>query len=450
MKSNNTKLLVGPDDYVKPLDAGLLGLQHVLAMDVYVPPVILSGILMMSLSGKMGLLQATFLAAGIGTLLQTLLFMKMPVSQGPSFVPLGAAAGIVLAGGGITNGMGTLIGAIVVGSILLILLGITGLFQKVINTLVPALVGGVIITNVGLSLIPSALNENIFKAQGNIYQNIILAGVTALTLLLFVSLGIRFPKTQRLFRTSAIILALLTGTVIATFMGRFNWHVVTNAPWFSFPQGTVLKYGIHFSIPAILTFIIIYGVLTTETTGTWFAMSAVTDHAISKKQWNMGIIGEGLSCLIAGLLGTTPVTGYSTNAGVISITGVASKRVFVSASIWFIILGFFSKLAAFLSAIPAPVIGGVFAIICVTIMLNGLNVIRQLTPGESDLYIIGIPMILTLALVLLPSSVIKAAPQIIQYLLGSPIAISAIAAILLNLFMPHSVISEKSSSKVTD
>lgn len=188
---------------------------------------------------------------------------------------------------------------------------------------------------------------------------------------------------------------------------------------------------------AIMTFVIIYAVLMTETTGTWFAMSAVTDSPISKKQWNHGIIGEGISCLIAALLGGSPVTGYATNAGIISITGVASKKVFVSAGIWFIIFGFFNKLAAFLSAIPAPVIGGIFAIICSTIMLNGLNVIRTLHTQERDMYIIGIPIILCIAIIIMPQSLVKATPQMIQYLLESPISICALAAIILNLILPR-------------
>jgi Xanthine/uracil permeases len=71
-------------------------------------------------------------------------------------------------------------------------------------------------------------------------------------------------------------------------------------------------------------------------------------------------------------------------------------------------------------------------------MLNGLNVIRGLETTDRDLYIIGIPIVLTLALVLLPASVTKNAPQILQYLLGSPIAVAAIAAIILNLVMPKS------------
>ena len=439
MDNNKSSLLVGPDDKIGMGEAGFLGLQHVLAMDIYVPPIVLAGMMAMGLGDQMGLLQSTFLAAGIGTILQTFVFMKMPVSQGPSFVPLGAAAGVVLASGGLKgNGMGTLIGATLIGSIILIILGATGIFQKIINRLVPALVGGTIITCVGLSLIPTALNDNIFNAGGNVNNNIILASVTALTLLVSVGISLKFKKVRRFFRTSSIILALGVGTIVSTMMGMFNWKEVSEAAWFGLPERTIFHWGINFSPSAIITFIIIYAVITTETTGTWFAMGAVTNHEITDKQWNHGIIGEGLSCMVASLLGTTPVTGYSTNAGVISITGVASKRVFLFAGIWFSILGFFSKLSAFLAAIPAPVIGGVFAIITVTIMLNGLNVIRGLETTDRDLYIIGIPIVLTLALVLLPASITKNAPQILQYLLGSPIAVAAIAAIILNLVMPKS------------
>lgn len=431
-------LVIGPEDHIPTGEATLLGLQHVMAMDVYVPPIILAGMLAMGAADTSGLLQSTFLAAGVGTILQTSIFMKMPMSQGPSFVPLSAAAGIVLASGGLKgNGMATLIGSLVVGAIILVLLGLSGIFQKIINRLVPAVVGGTIITCVGLSLIPSALNSNIFEAKGNVYQNIELASVTALAMLVCVGISIRFPRVQKLFRTGSIVIALLCGTLMSASMGRFNWQSVVDATWFSLPQRTVFHWEISFNWTSILTFLILYAIITTETTGTWFAMGAVINHKITDRQWNHGIVGEGLSCLFAGLCGTTPVTGYSTNAGVVSITGVASRKVFVAAGGWFILLGFFSKLSAFLTAIPDPVIGGVFALITVTIMLNGLNVIRGIKTSDADLYIIGLPIVLTLAIILLPTHITKAAPQIVQYLLGSPIAVAALTAIILNLLMPR-------------
>lgn len=440
---SESSLIYGPNDKVPTGQSILLGLQHVLAMDVYVPPVIIAGLLAMGVAEKMSLIQATFIAAGIGTILQTKFFMKMPISAGPSFVPIGAIVGVYLASGGAKGGMATVIGSLVVGALLMVLLGMTGIFQKVINVLVPSIVGGTIITSVGLSLMPAALNDNIFKAPGHINQNIILASVTGVVLLFAVFLGLYFPKAKHFFKVGSIILALAAGTITATMMGLFDWKVVSQAKWFTFPSFNVFHYGMQFNFSAILTFIVIYAVITAETTGTWFAMSAVTDEKITPKQWNRGIIGEGISCIISALLGSTPVTSYSTNAGVISITGIASKKVFISAGIWFIAVGFLGKVSAFLSAIPAPVIGGVFAIICATIMLNGLKVIKGIRTTERDLYVVGMPIILTMAMILIPASTVKAAPQMIQYVLESSVAVAAIACVILNQIMPKRLQEEE-------
>jgi len=435
MAQEESGLLIGANDKVPVVEAGLLGLQHVLAMDVYVPPLIIAGLLSMSAAQTSGFLQVAFLACGIGTLFQTSLFMKMPMSQGPSYVPIGAIVGVFMGNGAGHGGMATVIGSSIVAAILLILLGFSGFYQKIVNKLVPSIVGGTIITCVGLSLIPSALNDNIFEASGNIYQNIELAVITMVALLLSITIGTYLPKLQKIFKIGSIVIALMVGTIVASFKGLMDWSTVLNADWFSLPKFTALHYGINFNLSAIITFIIIFVVLTTETTGTWFAMSAVTKEKISNKQWNHGIIGEGMSCLVSALLGSTPMTGYSTNAGVVSITGVASRRVFVAAGFWFILLGFFGKLSALLAAIPAAVVGGVFAVIVVIIMLSGLNVIGDLNMTGNKGYIIGVPIVMTLALVFLPDKVINDAPQMIQYLLGSPITVAAVTAVILNLVL---------------
>lgn len=438
MKTQDNGLLYGPEDKIPVWESGLLGLQHVLAMDVYVPPLIIAGLLSMDAAQKTGFLQVAFLACGLGTLIQTIWLLKMPMSQGPSYVPVGAVAGVYLANGASHGGMATVIGSCLVGAILLIILGLTGIYQKIINKLVPPVVGGTIIACVGLSLLPSALNDNIFQAPGNIYQNMELAAITMGALLITIALSNYFRRTRKILKAGSIVIAMFVGTLAAAHMKLFNWSLIQQAPWFSWPQFTAAYYGIHFSVMAIFTFVIIYIVLTTETMGTWFAMSSVTNEPITARQWNRGLIGEGLSCLLAALLGSTPMTGYSTNAGVVSITGVASRRVFIAVGVWFIILGFVGKLSAFLSAIPDAIIGGVFSIICMIIMLNGLKLIKTMTGNE--IYIVGVPMVLTLALILVPAKVISQTPPMLQYFLKSPITIAALTAIILNLVLnwqPH-------------
>lgn len=136
------------------------------------------------------------------------------------------------------------------------------------------------------------------------------------------------------------MIALLAGSLFAASEGLFNWSIIQQAAWITWPKFTVLHYGINFSGDAILTFVLIYLILTSETTVTWFAMSAVTQEPITNRQWNRGLIGKGLTCLISTLLDSTPMTGYSTNAGIVSITRVAIRRVFLAVGIWFAILGF--------------------------------------------------------------------------------------------------------------
>src|SRR2546427_12383904 len=78
------RLIARPDDRVSLSQALLLGLQHVMAMDVYVVPFIIASALALSQADAASMIQSTFLAAGVGTLIQTAWCMRMPVAQGRS------------------------------------------------------------------------------------------------------------------------------------------------------------------------------------------------------------------------------------------------------------------------------------------------------------------------------------------------------------------------------
>ncbi|MFZ1779877.1 MAG: solute carrier family 23 protein, partial [Enterococcus aquimarinus] len=348
-KTNGTNphLTIGVNDHIPTGQAILLGLQHVLAMDVYVVPFIIAAAVSMSPGEASGLIQSTFLGAGIASLIQVLFFLKLPVCQGPSFVPVGAIIGIYLGG----NGMSTVLGSSLVGALAITILGYTGIYKQIVRHFIPTIVSGTIIMIVGLTLLPSAFNGNIFieTATLSMNQNILLAVITAAILILFSMLGVYFPRLGKIFRISSVIIALIIGSIVASFMGGMDFTSVSEASFFSLPNFAFIDYGFDFNLSAIATMIVIYMVLLAETTGTWYAVSSVTGEEITDEQINQGVIGEGFGCLIASLVGTTPVTGYSTNAGIISITGVASKVVFVAASVWFIVLSFLGKLSALIN-----------------------------------------------------------------------------------------------------
>src|SRR5690606_2352452 len=95
-----------------------VGLQHVLAMDLFIPPIILAGLLSFSVADTAFLIQVTFIACGIATLIQAGFAMKRPVMQGPSVVPISALAAI-----GTTAGIPAMIGSLIPGALLIALIG---------------------------------------------------------------------------------------------------------------------------------------------------------------------------------------------------------------------------------------------------------------------------------------------------------------------------------------
>ena len=415
MSKKNRHLTIGVDEDIPFSQSAILGLQHVLAMDVYVPPFILATALALSPGDAAGLIQSTFLGAGLASLIQVLFYLRLPVCQGPSFIPLGAIIGIYM---GSKN---------------------LGIYKYIVKNFIPSIVSGTIIMIVGLTLLPSAFVNNIY-IEGNgltMKQNILLAFITAASLIFFSSLGNYITsRFKRIFQISSVIISLGIGTFCAYLMGGFSTQSIKDASFFSMPKILFLDYDIHFEASAIITMIIIYMVLLAETTGTWYAVSSVMVKPLNDTQINRGVIGEGIGCLLAALVGATPVTGYSTNAGIISITGVASRKVFVVASGWFIVLSFLGKLSAIINSIPAAVIGGVFAVVCIIILLNGFRVVKNLDFSERELYIIGVPLMFTIGLLFIPAGLKASAPQFLQYLIGSPIAVGAIVAIIMNKLIP--------------
>lgn len=431
--ANTERLAVQPDDKISFVKSAILGLQHVVAMDVYVVPFLIAMLIGLSPNQSSALIQSTFIAAGLATIVQTYFCMKLPMAQGPSYVPLGAIVAIYAASGGGEMGWSSVLGASLVGAILVVILGYTGIFNKIVQSFIPPIVGGTIIFIVGLSLLPVAIRDNVYgAADATINQNVLLALISAGALLLFVILGTVFRAKGAIFRITSVMVALIVGCFSANWMGVLNFSAVGSANWFSMPQIPFKDFGFTFNLSAIITMVIIYLVLLAETTGTWFAISNVIDKPLTDKHINKGVIGEGISCLIASGLGSTPVTGYSTNAGIISITGIASRRVFLAVGGWFVLFGCSGKLAALISSIPTAVIGGVFAIVCGIISINGIQVMKNVKIGEKEMYIIAISMILTLALVLIPKEFLYTLPDFVQYLLGSPILGASLAAIVLN------------------
>lgn len=439
--NHKSKLIVGINDPVNPGKAILLGFQHILSMDLYVFPILLAGMLGLSSGDTSYLIQMCFFTCGIATLIQTGLGIKLPVVQGSSFVALSALAAI-----GVSGGMSVLVGSLIPGAVLLCILGFTGLFSKIVNKCIPAYIGGLVIIIVGISLTSTAAG-GVFTNDGGLINNIIPGFAAMITLIIINIVSYKTGYRYTFLNLFSVIASLIVGCIVSGFMGVLDFSAVKEAAWFQLPQ--LFHFGApRFELSSCILMVFIYFIVLIETTGVWITVSDVTNEQLTDERLNRAVIGEGIGCLLGSLFGGTPLTGYSSNAGVISITKIGSRRVVMAAGILLTLMGFCPKLMAVIASVPGAVISGVFLVICQILIANGLKIVAREKMDQKKLLVIGLSIVFTVSSMVISSDVMGMFPSVVQYFLSSGTAVGGITAVVLNLIIPGSNIRETGQNTV--
>jgi len=404
------------------------GVQSVISLNLFLGAIIIAGILQMDVIGTAILITLSFLASGISTLIQAGLFMKYPIVQGVSFVTIGALCAVAF-----THDLATAFGSLILGAVILIALGqfkLFGYIMKVIPPIVAGLVIMLIAVNVGYIAI-----DGLITAPGNVGGNFMLAAIAFVLILVFKTIGNTRWRIATICGRGGVLFAIIIAVVIAALTGQADFSIVAQASWVSAPP--FFHFGFpKFDLASSLVFIVVYIITMIETIGGWFAISHTAKVPITKKDIDKGIVGEGISCVIAAFVGSAPVTSYATNAGVISITKVYSRWAAVGAGVIIVVLSFIPKLMYLIASIPVPILLGVLIALCASMFGSGLRSIHRYPITERNFLIITVPIFLTLLANMLPMSIIGAMPMLLSYFFSSSICIGAVSAIILNLVLP--------------
>lgn len=102
---------------------------------------------------------------------------------------------------------------------------------------------------------------------------------------------------------------------------------------------------------------------------------------MKKSGLHLSLLGDGISNVLSGLVGSPPNTTYGENIGVMAITKVYSVWVIRGAALIATLFSCMGKIAAIIQSIPGPVMGGI------TILLYGVIAtpgIRMLVENKVD------------------------------------------------------------------
>tara|TARA_B100001013_G_scaffold342830_1_gene269450 strand:+ start:2584 stop:3978 length:1395 start_codon:yes stop_codon:yes gene_type:complete len=398
MVNKNNNLLYSIDDKPPLVETTVLGLQHYLTMfgSTLAIPLILSKPL--GLEDKpveLGWLIATmFFVSGITTLLQTTWGNRLPIVQGGTFSFL--APTIAVCGMAALNNSGWEVrmqhvqGAIILGSLVEIGVGATGLVGRLLRFVGPITIAPTI------ALIGLALFKFGAPMAGTHWP------VGGLTIILIILFSQYLKSKHRSFELYPILLAILTAwaaAAILTVAGVFtvghpsftSMENLRNAPWLRVPYP--LQWGIpQFGIAAFVGMLAGYIASMVESIGDYYACARLSGAPTPDKRLiNRGITFEGIGCFVAGLFGTgNGTTSYSENIGAIGLTRVGSRRVVQAGAIIMILLGTVSKFGALFTTIPSPIVGGMYCAMFGMIAAVGLSNLQFVDLNSTrNLFILG-------------------------------------------------------------
>ncbi|MCQ2186658.1 MAG: purine permease [Bacteroidales bacterium] len=418
------------DGTVPVAQAVPFGLQHVLAMFVsnITPIIILANVVGVPADLQGTLIQNCMIIAGIGTLIQLYplwrIGSRLPVVMGISFTFLSLAISI-----GTTMGMGTVIGAVIVGGIFE---GILGLFVKYWIKLVPPIVAATVVTAIGFSLLPIGANS-FAGGQGSAdfgdVHNWIVGSITLLTCLLCQVFGRGF------FRSLSVLMGLIVGYIVALFMGMVDYSALNGIGFISLP--TLLPFKPEFHAGAILSVIAIYMVSATETIGDTSALCAgALKRQPSNKELGGSIACDGFVSSVAGLFGCTPITSFSQNVGLAAMSGVVNRFTIATGAIIMILGGIFPAVGSVLTTIPQAVLGGCTIMMFGSILFAGFDMIAKCGFGNRNMVIVSVALSIGLGFTS-ASQMFDIFPQIIRIIFAENcVAAVFLLAVLLNLLLP--------------
>lgn len=410
-----------------PFKIASLGIQHVLAMyaGAVIVPLIVGGALKFSGEQLTYLVSIDILMCGIATILQVwqnrFFGIGLPIVLGCTFT----AVGPMIAIGG-QYGISSIYGSILISG--LIVLVISQFFGKLIKFFPPVVTGSVV-TIIGITLIPVAMN-NIAGGQGSpdfgSISNISLAFGT----LLFIILLYRF--TNGFIRSISILLGLMGGTLAASFMGKVNFSAVADASWFHMVK------PFYFGTPTfewtpIITMTLVAIVSLVESTGVYFALSDITGKKLTEKDLSRGYRAEGLATIIGALFNAFPYTTYSQNVGLVQLSGVKSNNVIYTMGGMLVFLGFIPKIAAFTTVIPTAVLGGAMVAMFGMVIAYGIKMLSKVEfNSQENLLIIACSVGMGLGVTAVPD-LFAQLPENIKILTNNGIVAGSLTAIFLNI-----------------
>ena len=429
------------------------GLQHVLAMFVsnLAPVLIVCGAAVVRSTGEpltsaeiTRLLQNAMFAAGLGTCMQLYPVWKigsrLPIVMGVSFTFLGSLLIIC------TNpelGYEGMVGAVILGGIFEGLVGLSARYWK--RFLTPVVSACVVIA-IGLSLLSVGMDSwgGGSGAEDFGFWYHLLSGAFTLV----VCLVSRY-LLKGVYKNLNILVGLIFGyvlSVIFTVAGiaplvDFSGisKTISEVGFFSLPR--LVFFTGHmpvFDLGAFFTIAIVFLVSAAETTGATTAVcTGALGRDIKMEELQGSLAVDGFSSAISGCFGCPPLTSFSQNVGLVTMTKVINRFTIFIGALILILASLFPPLGAFFQSLPQAVLGGCTVMMFGSIMYEGIKMLKECEFNDRTMIIVSLAFCIGVGLTQTSGNFFAAFPKAVGDIFnGNAVAGVFVVSLLLSLFLP--------------
>ena len=430
MQKTDIQNIYSLDGKVPVAKAIPFGLQHVLAMFVanIAPIIIVAGACGLDTTQTAGLIQTAMIIAGLGSMIQIYsiwkIGAKLPIVMGISFTFVSVFCYI-----GPTYGYDAIIGAVIIGGLIE---GMLGLFAKYWVKLISPIVAASVVTAIGFSLLSvgaASFGGGSGAEDFGSAQNLLLGSITLICCILFNI----FAKSY--WKQLSVLFGLVVGYIVAICMGMVDFSALTSAGIISFPR--FLPIIPEFNVGAVISVLVIFLVSATETIGDTSALTASgLNREVTEKELSGSIAADGFVSTLSGLFGCMPITSFSQNVGLISMTKVVNRFAIFTGCVIMVLAGFFPAFGALLATLPDAVLGGCTLMMFGNIVISGLQMIAKCGFSQRNITIAALSLSIGLGFTQVPE-IFAIFPQIIQNVFAENcVAVVFLVSIIMNLILP--------------
>ena len=254
---------------------------------------------------------------------------------------------------------------------------VLSLWLPLLRRIITPVVSGTALMLIAATILPIALDrvnevpEGTSEAAGPV--------VALVTLVAVVGLALRVSGAWRVWSP---VIGIAAGCVVAVIFGAYEVQPIRDAHWVGLPEtgfpGIDLTPGIEFwaLLPA---FVVIALVGAVKNIGDCVAIQQVSwrKPRVSDFRLVQGSLNtNGAGILLSGLAGTPPNSVYSSSSPLlVSLTGVAARRVGYAIGASMVVLALLPKVAAVLLAIPSPVMGAYLLTAIGVLFVSGIQTV---------------------------------------------------------------------------